>query len=185
MKRRSRRWSTRLVRPRVNGGPTLGTHRQRADHLDALRSHRRVPPCRVDVAPTPRCAMTVAYISHSDCGRHDTGWGHPEHVGRLRAIPRALREDADLFHALAAPRGQARDAGRVRRSRTIVRVHRRECGRSRSRRGRLDPDTVISEGSWDAATAAAGCVLDARGHGVRWSCGARASARCGRQATTR
>ena len=44
--------------------------------------------------------MTVAYISHSDCGRHDTGWGHPEHVGRLRAIPRALREDADLFHAL-------------------------------------------------------------------------------------
>lgn len=27
--------------------------------------------------------------------------------------------------------------------------------------GRLDPDTVASEGSWDAATAAAGCVLDA------------------------
>jgi len=44
--------------------------------------------------------VTVAYISHSDCGRHDTGWGHPEHVGRLRAIPRALREDPDLFHAL-------------------------------------------------------------------------------------
>lgn len=27
--------------------------------------------------------------------------------------------------------------------------------------GRLDTDTVASEGSWDAATAAAGCVLDA------------------------
>lgn len=27
--------------------------------------------------------------------------------------------------------------------------------------GRLDADTVASEGSWDAATAAAGCVLDA------------------------
>lgn len=27
--------------------------------------------------------------------------------------------------------------------------------------GRLDSDTVASEGSWDAATAAAGCVLDA------------------------
>ena len=26
--------------------------------------------------------------------------------------------------------------------------------------GRLDADTVVSEGSWDAATAAAGCVLD-------------------------
>ena len=28
----------------------------------------------------------VALISHSDCGRHDTGWEHPEHVGRLVAI---------------------------------------------------------------------------------------------------
>jgi acetoin utilization deacetylase AcuC-like enzyme len=27
--------------------------------------------------------------------------------------------------------------------------------------GRLDADTVVSEGSWDAATAGAGCVLDA------------------------
>ena len=36
--------------------------------------------------------MSVALISHSDCGRHDTGWGQPEHVGRLRAITRALRE---------------------------------------------------------------------------------------------
>ena len=43
---------------------------------------------------------TVSYISHADCGNHDTGWGHPEHVGRLRAIPRALREDFDLYHEL-------------------------------------------------------------------------------------
>jgi hypothetical protein len=39
--------------------------------------------------------VTVGYVSHSDCGRHDTGWGHPEHVGRIRTIPRALREDAE------------------------------------------------------------------------------------------
>ena len=43
---------------------------------------------------------TVAYISHADCGGHDTGWGHPEHVGRLRAIPRALRDDMELYHLL-------------------------------------------------------------------------------------
>ena len=42
--------------------------------------------------------MRAAFISHSDCGRHDTGWGHPEHVGRLRAITRALRDDPELFH---------------------------------------------------------------------------------------
>ncbi|MBX6333084.1 MAG: histone deacetylase family protein, partial [Gemmatimonadaceae bacterium] len=44
--------------------------------------------------------MTVAFISHADCGRHDTGWGHPEHVGRLRSITRAMRADMELFGAL-------------------------------------------------------------------------------------
>ena len=42
----------------------------------------------------------LAYLSHSDCGLHDTGWLHPEHVGRLRAIPSALKYDAELFHLL-------------------------------------------------------------------------------------
>jgi acetoin utilization deacetylase AcuC-like enzyme len=103
--------------------------------------------------------MTVAYISHSDCGRHDTGWGHPEHVGRLRAIPRALREDADLFHALVHIEGRhatpeelalAHEASYIDQVRGIA------AGGG----GRLDADTAISEGSWDAATAGAGCVLD-------------------------
>lgn len=104
--------------------------------------------------------MNVAYISHADCGRHDTGWRHPEHVGRLRAIPRALREDVELYHALEQVEGRhateadlslAHDAGYVDEVRDIA-------GRGG---GRLDADTVVSEGSWDAARAAVGCVLDA------------------------
>ena len=104
--------------------------------------------------------MTVAYISHADCGRHDTGWGHPEHVGRLRAIPRALREEPDLFaqlrhvearHATVDELALAHDRGYIERVRDVV----------QSGGGRLDPDTVASEGSWDAATAAVGAVLDA------------------------
>jgi acetoin utilization deacetylase AcuC-like enzyme len=104
--------------------------------------------------------MNVAYISHSDCGRHDTGWRHPEHVGRLRAIPRALREDVELYHALEQVEGRyateadlclVHDAGYVDEVRDIA-----ERGG-----GRLDADTVVSEGSWDAARAAVGCVLDA------------------------
>jgi len=101
----------------------------------------------------------VAYISHSDCGIHDTGWSHPEHVGRLRAIPRALREDFDLFQGLSHREGRhasaeelalAHDPGYVA---TVMAMA--EAGG-----GRLDGDTVVSSGSWAAATAAAGCVLD-------------------------
>jgi acetoin utilization deacetylase AcuC-like enzyme len=104
--------------------------------------------------------MPVAYISHSDCGRHDTGWGHPEHVGRLRAIPRALRDDLELFHELRHLEGRhaieeelalAHDGAYITRVRELV-----ERGG-----GPLDPDTITSSGSWDAVTAAAGCVLDA------------------------
>ncbi|HYW33025.1 MAG TPA: histone deacetylase [Gemmatimonas sp.] len=103
--------------------------------------------------------MPVAYISHSDCGRHDTGWDHPEHVGRLRAIPRALRYDAALFDALVHHEGRhatveelllAHDAGYIESIRAL----------SAGGGGRLDADTVVSEGTWDAVTAGAGCVLD-------------------------
>lgn len=108
--------------------------------------------------------MTVAYISHSDCGRHDTGWNHPEHVGRLRAIPRALRNDFELFDTIEHREGRlatvaeialAHDVEYIERLRVMV-----ETGG-----GRMDPDTVVSPGSWDAATAGVGCVLD----GIDWA----------------
>jgi acetoin utilization deacetylase AcuC-like enzyme len=104
--------------------------------------------------------MPVAFISHSDCGRHDTGWGHPEHVGRLRAIPKAMREDADLMQALhhAEGRHANEDEIALAHDRAYIRAV-RELARAGG--GQLDADTVASEGSWDAATAGAGCVLDA------------------------
>jgi acetoin utilization deacetylase AcuC-like enzyme len=104
--------------------------------------------------------MRAAFISNSDCGRHDTGWGHPEHVGRLRAITRALREDPGFFHAVDHLEGRhatieelelVHDAGYIRSVKQLI-----DGGG-----GRLDADTVVSSGSWDAATAGAGCVLSA------------------------
>lgn len=104
--------------------------------------------------------MRAAFISHSDCGRHDTGWGHPEHVGRLRAITRALRDDPELFHTVDHLEGRhatieelelAHDPAYVRSVKALV-----DAGG-----GRLDADTVTSSGSWDAATAGSGCVLSA------------------------
>lgn len=104
--------------------------------------------------------MRAAFISHSDCGRHDTGWGHPEHVGRLRAITRALRDDPELFQTVEHLEGRhatieeielAHDPAYV----ASVRVIAEQGG------GRLDADTVASSGSWAAATAGVGCVLSA------------------------
>ena len=99
--------------------------------------------------------MPTAFISHSDCGRHDTGWGHPEHVGRIRAIPKAMRDDAELMAALL--HHEARHAtqdditlGHDPRYIESVRALVQTGG------GRLDADTVASEGSWDAATACVG-----------------------------
>ncbi|MGQ0538298.1 MAG: histone deacetylase family protein [Gemmatimonadaceae bacterium] len=101
----------------------------------------------------------VALISHPDCGGHDTGWGHPEHPGRLRAIPRALRDHVDLFHALLHHNARhatpdelalAHDPAYVARVQEL----------SALGGGALDADTVVSTGSWNAALAAAGAVLE-------------------------
>jgi acetoin utilization deacetylase AcuC-like enzyme len=103
--------------------------------------------------------VTIALISSSDCGRHDTGWGHPEHPGRLRAIPRALRDDPELFGRIThvEARHASVDELAIAHDRAYVEAVR---GLTEAGGGRLDPDTVVSEGSWDAATAAAGAVLD-------------------------
>lgn len=102
--------------------------------------------------------MRVAFISHSDCGRHDTGWDHPEHVGRLRAITRALREDPEIFHSIEHLEGRHATSEELELAHNptyvrSVRVFAEQGG------GRLDADTVASSGSWDAATAGAGSVL--------------------------
>ena len=35
----------------------------------------------------------TAFVSHEDASRHDTGWSHPDHQGRLPAIVRAVQRD--------------------------------------------------------------------------------------------
>jgi acetoin utilization deacetylase AcuC-like enzyme len=80
-------------------------------------------------------------------------------VGRLRAIPKALREEPELFHRTQHVESRhasveelciAHDRAYVETVQAIV-----SAGG-----GHLDPDTVVSDGSWDAATAATGAVLD-------------------------
>lgn len=104
--------------------------------------------------------MSVAFISHSDCGRHDTGWGHPEHVGRIRAIPAALREHPELLTALEHV--EARHATEEEIALMHARPYIDQVRQlARAGGGHLDADTLASEGSWDAARAGVGALLDA------------------------
>ena len=102
---------------------------------------------------------TVAYISNADCGSHDTGWGHAEHVGRLRAIPRALRDDMELYHALEHRESRHATVDELMLAHEGAYIASVQALAEKGG-GRLDADTVVSPGSWLAATAGAGAVLD-------------------------
>ena len=120
---------------------------------------------------------TVAFISHSDCGRHDTGWDHPEHVGRLRSITRALRDTPELFMSLDHREGRQATLEELALGHTPEYIDRVRA-LAADGGGKMDVDTVVSEGSWDAALAGVGSVLDGvdlamRGEAVRSFCAVR------------
>jgi acetoin utilization deacetylase AcuC-like enzyme len=78
----------------------------------------------------------------------------------LRAITRALRNDPALFESveqLEGRRASVSEVELVHESAYIAMIE----SLSAAGGGRLDNDTVASPGSWDAAIAGAGCVLDA------------------------
>ncbi len=97
--------------------------------------------------------MTTTLITHPAGLAHDTGPGHPECPDRLRAISGAL--DAPEFAGLQ--RREAPPATRVQ----LERVHPaayvdRILNTQHTTRTALDPDTIMSAGSAEAALRAAG-----------------------------
>jgi len=52
------------------------------------------------VSDTPR-AGTTAFLLHPSSALHDTGWGHPEHQGRLRALASTVGRDMIALHGRA------------------------------------------------------------------------------------
>jgi len=90
---------------------------------------------------------------------HDTGPGHPERPQRLEAICDHLRR-TDLWERLShrGPSPASRETlALVHPSSYITRIE-RAC---REGPTALDPDTVASPGSWEAALRAAGAVTQA------------------------
>jgi len=108
----------------------------------------------------------VAVVSHPACSLHDTGWYHPEHQGRLRAvmsaIDKALPELAPHVDAIAGEPVARQALLRVHTEAHVDRVEQavEEARRSGEPLG-LDADTIVSGASWDAALAAAGCAVRA------------------------
>jgi acetoin utilization deacetylase AcuC-like enzyme len=107
----------------------------------------------------------TAFVSHEDASRHDTGWSHPDHQGRLPAIVRAVQRDmAALWEPLRQIEGGPATEDDLRLVHTpgyVARV--RAAAEEAARAGRtLEVDGVpVSGASWDAAVASVGCALAA------------------------
>jgi acetoin utilization deacetylase AcuC-like enzyme len=106
--------------------------------------------------------MATLLVTHPCFVHHDTGYGHPERPDRMRAIDKALSHD--LFKPLRRAEAPLRDDVEEQ----IALAHPREyldaIKAARPSKGHLvhlDPDTVMSAGSWEAALRAVGAALHA------------------------
>ena len=110
--------------------------------------------------------MKTALVMHEACGRHDTGWNHPEHMGRLPAIVNALYRDTpalldhvDQIEGVPITSG---DVLRVHTEEMWLRFQKAsELAIDRNQIVGLDHETLVSPASMEAALAGAGCVVTA------------------------
>ncbi|MCS6877872.1 MAG: histone deacetylase family protein [Geminicoccaceae bacterium] len=98
-------------------------------------------------------------FTHPASLEHDTGPGHPERADRIRAILRAL-EDADL-PGLVRREAPMAPLEAIRRAHPEPYPSRVRAAVPASGHAYLDPDTVVSPRSWEAALAAAGGAIAA------------------------
>lgn len=103
-------------------------------------------------------------VMHPDCALHDTGWGHPEHQGRLPAIVKAIyQETPALLEVMLQREGEPVEVADLLRAHSPEHIERVRGAvaeaAERNTQVSLDADTVVSAASWDAALAAAGCAV--------------------------
>ena len=114
----------------------------------------------------PTEAKPTALVLNGDCGLHDTGWGHPEHQGRLPAVVNAVyRETPALLDHVLQHEARPADEAQLLRVHTVDHIESVRAAAARAQRSGqivpLDADTLVSGASWDAAIASAGCAIDA------------------------
>lgn len=107
----------------------------------------------------------TAFVSHEDCPRHDTGWSHPDHQGRLPAIVRAVQRDMvamwePMLQVEATPASEA-DLRLVHTQRYIDDVRRTAIAAAAEGRTLELGGVPVSGASFDAALAAVGGAITA------------------------
>lgn len=108
--------------------------------------------------------MTTAFVSHHDSPRHDTGWDHPDHQGRIPALVRAVYRDMVALHdhlVQVEARPATEDDLLLVHTPEYVRAV-REAVAHAAEQGRPVPfqaELVVSDASWDAAVASVGAAI--------------------------
>lgn len=101
--------------------------------------------------------MTTLLVSHPACGEHDMGEAHPERPARMRAVDQALEHEK--FFLLArerAPKATIEALTRVHPKDYVEAIERASPTQGRVR---VDQDTSMSPGSWEAALRSAGGAI--------------------------
>ncbi|MGI8724446.1 MAG: histone deacetylase family protein [Methyloceanibacter sp.] len=103
--------------------------------------------------------MTTLLLSHPACLEHDTGIGHPEQPARLRAIQDALSGDA--FNGLKREEAPRATLAVIERLHPASYVEAIRAAMPERNHKWLDPDTVVSPGSWEAGLRGVGAAIRA------------------------
>ena len=116
----------------------------------------------------------TGFYLHPDSALHDTGWGHPEHQGRLPALAGALGSDLLTLGDKVEqrePRAALRSELLLAHAPEHLAMVRGACDRAARDGGvvALDPSTCVSGGSWSAAVGAVGAVVTAANDVARGS----------------
>ena len=97
--------------------------------------------------------------THPACLEHDPGIGHPESPARLRAVMQAL--DAPRFASIERIEAPRATREQLERAHSVEYVDYIFASEPRHDQTRIDPDTLMSPGSLEAALRAAGAACAA------------------------
>jgi acetoin utilization deacetylase AcuC-like enzyme len=103
--------------------------------------------------------MSTLFISHPACLEHLTPAGHPERPDRLRAIERVF--ESETFQGLARERAPMAALETIALCHPMDYVETIRDATPKSGLARLDADTTMSPGSFEAALRAAGGAIQA------------------------